>query len=866
MTDEASRPLLGEYPDDSLHRVPSTYEQRQSFEVSSESTPLLHRRNDDLSTYGGTDPPRASSPTSGTVSSEVDPKRPRKRIRWTFICGLFAISAIIVILVLAFFVPSVVKQYAKEAAVFKPKNLSIQSATSEGVRARVEGDVSLDADRVGRGPVRNIGRFVTWIGKEIETGRSQVDVYLPDYHNTVIGTASLPSMKLNIRNGHVNHLDLEADLVAGEIKALRSVAIDWLNGNLERLNVEGKAILHLKSGLLSLGEQILTDSMSFKDDDLPSLPDVDIAQFNVRDVDSPGEDGAMAVDVSVMALTDFPFSLRIPPLGFKVLVANCASDDPYISVAEVMTNEVAVIPGSSTLVDVSGIIRGLSDELTTNCPGEKRSPLDSLLTNYIHGLRTTIYVRGADFPSLDTPKWVTDILKSVTVPLPVTGRALDHLVKNFTMSDVHFSLPDPLAEPESPESQPTVSALVKVLIALPEQVGFDLNVPRVRATADVYYHKSKLGVLDLKGWQPANSTLVHDVDNSTALLVEFPMHRAPLEVTDDDVLTDVLSSLIFQGKPVQLTVSASVDAEISTGLGEFAIRGIPADSKLTVKPPYGGSLPDGLSPHVESLALGDTTESSLTVQIAVNFTNPTRYSISLPFIDLLLAYNSTEIAHMTTRDVKIDPGTNTGIQVDLRWSPLELGGPPAVLAARDLISQYVSGHNTSVTITTHKGSIPALPNLGQSLSRLGFEVQIPRLPIHRDPDGDPDQPGQNGPGGFIQEATLHLLSSTAEFTLFSPLTNTTIEVTSVEAQAFHNHDEEVGTINYYDPFSVPPGISHSPWLPVDLKLGGIGYGDLRRAVGGTLDLDTVAKIGVGVENYKDIIDYHGKGIKAKVKL
>ncbi|KAL3450705.1 hypothetical protein BJX65DRAFT_269906 [Aspergillus insuetus] len=866
MTDETSRPLLGEHPDDSPHQSPSTYEQRQSFEVSSESTPLLHRRNDDLSTYGGIDPRRASSPASGTLSSEDDPKNPRRRIGWAFIYGLFAVSAIIAILILAFLVPSVVKQYVKEAAVLKPTNLSIESATSEGVRARVQGDVFLDANRVERGSVRNIGRFVTWVGREVEVGESQVEVYLPEYHNTLVGTASLPSMKIIIRNGHLNHLDFGANLMAGETKALRSVAIDWLDGKLKRLNLQGTATLHLKSGLLSLGEQTLTDSMTFKGDDLPSLPDVDITRFNVHDVDSPDDDEAMAVDVSVSALTDLPFSLRIPPLGFKVLVDNCAPNDPYISVANVITKEVAVIPGSRTVVDVAGIIRGLSDELTTDCPGEKRSPLDSLLTNYIHGLQTTIYVRGADFPSLDTPKWVTDILKSVTVPLPFAGRALDHLVRNFTMSDVHFSLPDPLAEPDSPESQPTVSALVKVLIGLPEQVGFDLDVPRVRATADVYYHQSKLGVLNLKEWQSANSTLVHDADNTTALLVEFPMRNAPLEVTNDDVLTDVLSSLIFQGKPVQLTVSASVDAEISTSLGEFAVRGIPADSKLTVKPPYGGSLPDSLSPHLESLALGDTTESSLIVKTAVNFTNPTQYSVSLPFVDLLLVYNSTRIAHLTTNDVIIVPGANSGIPIDLRWSPLDLGGPSAVLAGRDLISQYVSGHNTSVTITTHKGTIPALPNLGQSLSRLGFEAQIPRLPVHRDPGGDPDEPGHNGPGGFIQEATLHLLSSTAEFTLFSPLTNTTIEVTSVEAQAFRNHDEEVGTINYYEPFSVPPGISHSPRLPVDLELGGIGYGDLRRAVGGSLDLDTVAKIGVRVQDYEDIIHYYGKGIKAKVKL
>lgn len=291
----------------------------------------------------------------------------------------------------------------------------------------------------------------------------------------------------------------------------------------------------------------------------------------------------MAVTASVLALTDSPFSLRIPPLGFKVLVANCSPRDPYIPTVDVVTKEIAVTPGHSTVIDVSGVIRGLSDELTTNCPGEKRSPLDSLLTSYIHGSQTIIYVRGADVPSLGTPKWMTDILKTLTVPFPFTGHNLDNLVKNFTMSNVHFSLPNPMAEPDTPESLPTVSALVNVLIAVPKQLEFYLNVPRVRAKADVYYHENKLGVLNLKEWQPANSTLISDADNSTVLQVRFAMDNAPLEVTDEDVLADVLSSLIFEGIPVKLSVSASVDAEIATGLGQVAVRGIPADAKFAVK-------------------------------------------------------------------------------------------------------------------------------------------------------------------------------------------------------------------------------------------------------------------------------------------
>lgn len=87
----------------------------------------------------------------------------------------------------------------------------------------------------------------------------------------------------------------------------------------------------------------------------------------------------------------------------------------------------------------------------------------------------------------------------------------------------------------------------------------------------------------------------------------------------------------------------------------------------------------------------------------------------------------------------------------------------------------------------------------------------------------------------------------------------------MDATAYYE-DEPVGHINYHQPFDVPPGISHSPQLPVDLVLGGVGYDALRKALGQELELDAVAKIGVRVRNYKDIVHYKGNGIVAKVRL
>lgn len=111
-----------------------------------------------------------------------------------------------------------------------------------------------------------------------------------------------------------------------------------------------------------------------------------------------------------------------------------------------------------------------------------------------------------------------------------------------------------------------------------------------------------------------------------------------------------------------------------------------------------------------------------------------------------------------------------------------------------------------------------------------------------------------------------MFSSTVEFTVFSPLVETSITITSMDATAYYDGDEPVGHINYHRSFDVPPGISHSPRLPVDLVLGGVGYDALRKALGKELELDAIAKVGVRVKNYADIVQYRGNGIAAKVRV
>ena len=81
---------------------------------------------------------------------------------------------------------------------------------------------------------------------------------------------------------------------------------------------------------------------------------------------------------------------------------------------------------------------------------------------------------------------------------------------------------------------------------------------------------------------------------------------------------------------------------------------------------------------------------------------------------------------------------------------------------------------------------------------------------------------------------MHLLTSTATFTLLSPLRHSTLFIESLDATACYK-GEDVGHIAYDLPFAIPPvdnegnGIT-SPRLPVEWDLGSVGYEAVKKDV------------------------------------
>jgi len=555
-----------------------------------ENTPLLSRidsapRYDGESNHETSRRPSPATRSLRTIQNGGSIRSTKGDRRWPTVVAIITLALVAVVIILgAFFAPAVVQEYAKEALVIEPTNLSIDSFTASGVRARVQANFRMDASRVGSKNVRNIGRFGTWVARKVESESSKVEVYLPEYGNILVGTAAVPPVVVDIRNGHITAIDFLTDLEPGNIEGIRQVANDWLEGRLGQIRLLGKANVGLKSGIFPLGTQSITESLVFEGNDLPAIPQYNITRLNFRDVPiSTGGRRGMAADVSLALTNSYPVKLTIPPLGFDILVENCNSNDNYIKLADATTGTIDVEPYSDVKVDVGGIVREIPKTLVQACPHSRDSPLDLLLGKYIHGNNTTIFVRGSSSPDTDTPEWITKIISSVTVPVPFPGHSFDKVIKEFSLTDTEFFLPDSSAKPGSDEENPQISGTIVVTAGLPKEMNFGINVTRVRANADVFYKGKKLGVLNLHKWQKAQSERIEPKDGEDAALrIKSRIEHAPLNVTDDDVLTDILMSL-FIGNRITLKVVALVDVEVSTVLGEFVVKKLPAEGVVPVK-------------------------------------------------------------------------------------------------------------------------------------------------------------------------------------------------------------------------------------------------------------------------------------------
>ena len=363
----------------------------------------------------------------------------------------------------------------------------------------------------------------------------------------------------------------------------------------------------------------------------PTLPEFTVNNLNV--VDQPGEGTLMTASAEIV--NPYPMTLDIPALEWKVSVPGCTPSE-RIRLTNANTGPLTIRAGKNIIVDVSSSISSLPQELLDPCLDATPSPLEALFQALMDPKQnTTVFIsgssRGISLPNL--PKWLPDILSSLTIPVPVPhldGNTTD-LISAIHCSEMKVTFPSPWAPPGTPNAQPKVSGVIEAVILPPKEAeNVAINVTAVKADVYLFDQGAKFGRILVPVWSPATT------ERKVKIHVKVRVAEVPIEVLDPIVFQRVMTKILRGGGTVEIGVEGTVDSQVSVLVGDFAIRGIPVKGIVEVEGIY--PFNDLNTSLVGDIEVVSTTRNSITLTSTVKVKNPTEYEAVIPYLDLELLY------------------------------------------------------------------------------------------------------------------------------------------------------------------------------------------------------------------------------------
>ncbi|ODQ52900.1 hypothetical protein SAICODRAFT_71330 [Saitoella complicata NRRL Y-17804] len=808
--------------------------QPSSLVQNTERTPLLSSASEDA--HGSHD---GYEGRQRLTDEEIGAYERRPTSSWVAIIAavLFLLGIIAAIITLLIKLPPVADRYAHEAMTYSFYNASVLNFTDEGIWMQARGSVGLDASRVDDKFIRRVGRWGTGIVRKVHLSEFSMEVTLPDYDGFSLGIADVPAMTVDIRDGHENDIDV-ITLVkpADNLDKLMPLLHDYMDGKLSRITVKADSSAKAKAGWFPIGTRKVSERMTF--DNLPTFSNPDISNILLSD---PADDtNGIEVSADAHMRNPSPVGLTVPSLDWQILLPRCSPEE-LVELSKTTTPSIPIVPEKDVELHLSAHVPRLDPALTAVCDGRNTSSMDDFLLTYLAGNATTVYIRGV--PSSNTPAWMSRVLESLTLPVPFPGHKAENMIKNFQMSNVKLSIAAGI---------PLVSAVIEVTVGLPSEMQLGVNVTKVRASmVDLYDGPDKFGRLEMKDFAPAISRR----DDEGDVVVKTDISNVPFEVTDGVVFRGIMRSVIFGGKDVVIGMQGSVDAGIESGMGDFVVRNLPAVGEIGMN----GLPMSEFEPKFEGMKLMGTTHSSITFGADARMNNTTPYGGVIPYMNVHLIYNGSVIGDATVRDLKVRAGEPFVAHGQAVFDPGHYGGKTAKEAGAKFISAYVSKENLTMTLRTHRESIPSSPNLSEAMAGLEFSMPVPEM--------FPPADGEEGHDReFMRDATFHVLSSSANFILHDPFPETRLIIYDIEGNATHD-GTFLGRLAYDQPFTLYPGDTETPKFPVYWDPSGVGKDIVKKALGGNLKIDAVAKCLVSVGTMKPIwVGYNATGIGARVRI
>ena len=562
--------------------------------------------------------------------------------------------------------------------------------------------------------------------------------------------------------------------------------------------------------------------------------------------------GGLSVEAQISCVSPVSATLDLPKVALQVLVDSCGDGKPQLtSLIDVDLEATAVHCRKGQRCSVTAIGRAgqLSAQAQRAC-SSGRSALDVLSQAVLSDASPRVYIRGAATQA-DLPRWAAELLHELTLPVQLPARGVRPPgVHNLTVSDVAFTVQGG----SDSDDLGVAAAIIAAAVPLGWRNVFKPIHVSVGGTFEALHHAKTLGQATIPAAMVKLTPGEAGVDVNTAI------EDAQLTVVDYEALATSLRDVMTGNTTLRLAGHANIVAD--TPLGHVRLNHLPVP-RLAVQIPRSG-LPDQIPAKVKEIVVLSSTEDLLVMAVRATIGSPYPVSVDLSErIEAKVEMDGTHVGQLSVSELHLRK-VMSPVEVHISFN--RSSGAQKLAGAR-MLSQYLSGNETLVTLAAFNQSMPSRPRLAAALAKVPIQLMLP-LPQLDLPTGDEDDEPDEGAGPsrrshktgspFLVKASFHFFSSTASFVLRNPL-NESVLIDSLSAVALY-HGSPVGTLEFdasligAEPIVLAGDTptSETPRLPVRWSARGLGRDALRAALGGTLRLNATAKATVRVGRFGPI--------------
>ena len=510
-----------------------------------------------------------------------------KKYRLDVWIPIIILSSVLIGIAVIFFhsiIPDI-GQYAVEGTDFEAEDINFLGISSSGgVNLELTGTAHNNFTNINDKRARSYFRYGGFVIRRLNMQIDDIDmlVYdskLDDYNR--LGSVHIAPFSVSTVDNSDSKMDLYFTLypdskgVLGTVKKLlkdpntqlklqgdANVKILFMNGYITLTHVRIPIDLKIPKNLLELPEE---------------------QDINMNFISCGKDKEALTTSCSFgVSVAENPFGKLIKVLGLKMinipgstwrLLAKGCKKDEKRNTGTLKIDSFLLSEMNSTLTVSSTLDIADSDiqKFSSKCKNEKFSALDKFVEDLRYNDRVVFDLRGKSLPGFSDE--VSQAFRKISIPIDIPLNLTEktaNLVKNVTMTDLHFRLQD--------LQTPIVSGILNVWADLQGLEIDDTGVNALKGNANLKYQGDKFGQIVIGNWRNATTTIFHPETGKTLAFISSELKDMVIDITDSSVFNSLIMQAMQDGQS-EIFIDALVDLKMQSPVGNFVIQDIPGSGK-----------------------------------------------------------------------------------------------------------------------------------------------------------------------------------------------------------------------------------------------------------------------------------------------